>query len=139
MEMKKTTLKDIMTTRVSTIGMDATVEDMRNIFNRANFHHLIVIDENKIVGVISDRDLFRELSPFLNTAAEQNRDRETLKKKAHQIMTRKLQFADPTATVKNAAAMFVKYSISCLPVVTENKALAGIVTWKDILKHCLEN
>jgi CBS domain-containing protein len=54
-------------------------------------------------------------------------------------MTRKLQFADPTATVKNAAAMFVKYSISCLTVVTENKALAGIVTWKDILKHCLEN
>ena len=137
--MKETTLKDIMTTRVSTIGMDATVEDMRSIFNRSNFHHLIVIDEGEIAGVISDRDLFRELSPFLNTAAEQNRDRAILKKKAHQIMTRKLRFVAPTATVKNAAAMFVKYSISCLPVLTENKSLAGIVTWKDILKHCLDN
>jgi len=54
-------------------------------------------------------------------------------------MTRKPQFASPTTTVKNAAAMFVKYSISCLPVVTENKTLAGIVTGKDILKHCLVN
>ena len=132
-------LKDIMTTRVATIGMDATVEDMHNIFNRANFHHLIVIDEGKIMGVISDRDLLRELSPFLNTAAEQNRDRETLKKKAHQFMTRKLQIASPGATLKTAAAMFVKHAISCLPVVTENNALAGIVTWKDILKHCFDN
>jgi len=128
-----------MTTRVATIGMDATVADMRNIFNRAKFHHLIVIDEGKIMGVISDRDLLRELSPFLNTVAEQNRDRETLKKKAHQFMTRKLQFASPCTTVKNAAAKFVKHAISCLPVVDEDNTLVGIVTWKDILRHCIDN
>lgn len=137
--MKEITLKDIMTARVATIGMDATVEDMRNIFNKANFHHLVVIDDGDIMGVISDRDLLRELSPFLNTAAEQNRDRETLKKKAHQIMTRKPRFASPSTTIKNAAAMFVEHSISCLPVVDENNTLAGIITWKDILKHCLDN
>ena len=51
--MQETTLKDIMTTRVATIGMDANVEDIRSIFNRANFHHLVVADEGEIVGVIS--------------------------------------------------------------------------------------
>ena len=56
--------------------------------SRAHFRHLLVLEEGELVGVISDRDLFRAISPYLGSEAEMSRDTETLTKRAHQIMTR---------------------------------------------------
>ncbi|HUT73083.1 MAG TPA: CBS domain-containing protein [Desulfatiglandales bacterium] len=133
-------LEEIMTTQVATIGMDDTLAAIRKIFEKVHFHHLLVLsEEHEVVGVISDRDLLKQLSPYLNTASEQKRDLHTLNKKAHQIMSRKLISASPTTTVKDAATLLMKHSISCLPVLAEDKWLVGIVTWKDILKFFLQS
>ena len=133
-------LSEIMTTQVATIGMDDTLAAIKKIFEKVRFHHLLVLsEEHEVVGVISDRDLLKQLSPYLNTASEQERDLHTLNKKAHQIMSRELISASPTTTVKNATMMLMEHSISCLPVLAEGKSLVGIVTWKDILKLFLQN
>jgi len=133
-------LSEIMTTQVATIGMDDTLSTIRKIFEEVLFHHLLVLsDDHEVVGVISDRDLLKQLSPYLNTASEQERDLHTLNKKAHQIMSRKLISASPTTTVKEAAMLLMEHSISCVPVLAEDKLLVGIVTWKDILRFFLKN
>lgn len=132
-------LRDIMTTRVATVGMDDTLATIQEIFEKVRFHHLLVLSEDdRVVGVISDRDLLKQLSPYLNTASEKHRDLATLKKKAHQIMSRKLVSASPLTTVKEAAMLLMEHSISCLPILGENNSLLGIVTWKDILRFFLE-
>lgn len=129
-----------MTRQVTTIGMDDTLAAIQRIFERVRFHHLLVVSEDhEVVGVISDRDLLKELSPYLNTPSEQRRDLSTLKKKAHQIMSRQLVSGLPMTTIKEAACLLMEHSISCLPVLDENGALVGIVTWKDILKFFLED
>ena len=133
-------LEEIMTAQVATIGMDDTLAATKKIFEKVLFHHLLVLsEEHEVVGVISDRDLLKQLSPYLNTASEQERDLHTLNKKAHQIMSRKLISASPTTTVKDAAMLLMQHSISCLPVLAEGKSLLGIVTWRDILMFFLEN
>jgi acetoin utilization protein AcuB len=133
-------LSEIMTMQVATIGMDDTLSAIREIFEKVLFHHLLVLSEDhEVVGVISDRDLLKQLSPYLNTASEQERDLHTLNKKAHQIMSRKLISASPTTTVKDAAMLLMEHSISCVPVLAEDKLLVGIVTWKDILSFFLKN
>ena len=133
-------LSEIMTTQVDTIGMDDTLAGIRKIFEKVHFHHLLVLsEEHEVVGVISDRDLLKELSPYPNTASEQERDLHTLNKKAHQIMSRKLISTSPTTTVKDAPMLLMEHPISCLPILAEDKSLVGIVTWKDMLKFCLEN
>ena len=133
------TLGNIMTRQVTTIGMDNTVAAIQKIFERVRFHHLIVVSEDhEVMGVISDRDLLKQLSPYLNTPSEQRRDLSTLQRKAHQIMSRKLVSGSPTTTVKEAAFLLMEQSISCLPILDENGALVGIVTWKDILRFFLE-
>ena len=72
-------LGEIMTRQVITIGMDDTIAAIQRIFERVRFHHLIVVSEDdEVVGVISDRDLLKELSPYLNTPSEQSRDLSTL-------------------------------------------------------------
>ena len=133
-------LSEIMTTKVATIGMDDTLAGIRKIFQKVHFHHLLVLSEEyEVVGVISDRDLLKELSPYLNTASEQERDLHTLNKKAHQIMSRKLISASATSTIREAALLLMEHSISCLPILAQDKSLVGIVTWKDILRFFLES
>jgi acetoin utilization protein AcuB len=120
--------------------MDNAVAAIQKIFDRVRFHHLIVVSEDhEVMGVISDRDLLKQLSPYLNTPSEQRRDLSTLQRKAHQIMTRRLVSGSPTTTVKEAAFLLMEHSISCLPILDENGVLVGIVTWKDILRFFLKD
>ncbi len=92
----------------------------------------------KLIGVISDRDLFKALSPNIGTDAETRRDIATLKKKAHQIMTKNPVTLTTSAGIYDAVRIFNRHSISCIPVVDENSSPVGIISWRDILR-VLEN
>ena len=129
-------LEEIMAKRVVTIDMDDTLDVIRKIFDKVRFHHMVVIDEKyKVVGVISDRDVLKALSPYLDTISEQERDQVTLNKKTHQVMSRQPITASPEDSIERAAALLLENRISCLPVISEDQSLVGIVTWKDILKN----
>ncbi len=129
-------LEEIMAQRVVTVGMDDNLDVIRKIFGKVRFHHLVVIEEeNEVVGVISDRDVLKELSPYLETSSEQDRDLATLTRKAHQIMSRQPITASPEDSIEKAAESLLENSISCLPVISEDQVLVGIVTWKDILRN----
>ncbi|MDU1145239.1 CBS domain-containing protein [Aeromonas rivipollensis] len=126
-------IKEIMTTRVATVSMDDRLGVIKAIFEQAHFRHLLVLEEEVLVGVISDRDLLRALSPYLDTDAEMNRDTETLNRRAHQIMSRQPITISPESSLQEAAAIMLEQHVSCLPVL-ENGALVGIVSWKDLLR-----
>jgi acetoin utilization protein AcuB len=131
---------DIMTTDPVTVNMDTELSVIKEIFDHVYFHHLLVEDDsdNTFVGVISDRDLMRALSPYIRTAAETWRDKETLTKRAHQIMSRQVDTVTPTTDCNIAAQKMLDADISCLPVVGDDKVILGIVTWKDFLKSYLK-
>ena len=126
-------IKEIMTTRVATVSMDDRLNVIKAIFEQAHFRHLLVLEEEVLVGVISDRDLLRALSPYLDTDAEMNRDTETLNRRAHQIMSRQPITISPERSLQEAASIMLEQHVSCLPVL-ENGALVGIVSWKDLLR-----
>ena len=126
-------IKEIMTTRVATVSMDDRLGVIKEIFEQAHFRHLLVLEEEVLVGVISDRDLLRALSPYLDTDAEMNRDTETLNRRAHQIMSRQPITISPESSLQAASAIMLEQHVSCLPVL-ENGALVGIVSWKDLLR-----
>ncbi|MGL4917636.1 MAG: CBS domain-containing protein [Aeromonas allosaccharophila] len=131
-------IRDIMTTRVATVSMDDRLSVIKDIFEQAHFRHLLVLEEGELVGVISDRDLFRAISPYLDSEAEMNRDTETLTKRAHQIMSRQLITIASHLTVRDGVKLMLEKGVSCLPVL-ENGALVGVISWKDFLKVALES
>ncbi|MFQ2006796.1 CBS domain-containing protein [Aeromonas veronii] len=131
-------IRDIMTTRVATVSMDDRLSVIKDIFEQAHFRHLLVLEEGELVGVISDRDLFRAISPYLDSEAEMSRDTETLTKRAHQIMSRQLITIASHLTVRDGVKLMLEKGVSCLPVL-ENGALVGIISWKDFLKAALES
>ena len=131
-------IKDIMTTRVATVSMDDRLTVIKDIFEQARFRHLLVLEEDQLVGVISDRDLFRAISPYLDSEAEMSRDTETLNRRAHQIMSRQPVTIASHLPVRDGVKIMLEKNVSCLPVL-ENGALVGIISWKDLLRAALED
>ena len=132
-------VEKIMNKPVVTVEMDDSLKMVKEIFDNTHFHHLLVVKSGKLLGVISDRDLLKALSPHIGTATETTRDTATLNKRVHQIMTRKPVTIAQNAEIYDAIEIFNKYNISCIPVADDEDKPVGIITWRDILKALESN
>lgn len=128
-----------MSTVIVTVEMDDSLGKVKEIFDNAKFHHLLVTDSDKLVGVVSDRDLLKSISPSIGTAAETTRDIATLNKRVHQIMSRNPITVNKNTEIDDAINVFNNNSISCLPVINDQNYLVGIISWRDILKALESN
>lgn len=128
------TMQSIMSKRLVTVEMDDQLSTVKEIFDRMHFHHVLVVEEGKLFGVVSDRDLWKALSPNLGTSRESYTDLATLKKRVHQIMSREPITLPPEATARDAVRVFNSHRISCIPIVDKDGKPVGIVSWRDILK-----
>jgi len=127
-------VESIMTTRVVGVRMDDTLRTVKHLFEHHPFHHLVVFEHGKAVGVLSDRDLLRNISPFIGKLAERSMDEATLNKRVHQIMTRRIIAVRRSTPITDAARMLIDHRISCLPVLDDDGRCEGIVTWFDLMK-----
>ncbi|WP_296052105.1 CBS domain-containing protein [uncultured Alteromonas sp.] len=128
-------IPSVMTHRIVTVQMDDSLAVVKEIFEASGFHHLLVVENEKLVGVLSDRDYLKAISPFLNSISERIRDRATLERKVHQIMTREVITLKVTDTMVSAIGLFNRHKISCLPVIDETGKPVGIVSWRDIFRY----
>ncbi len=127
-------IRDIMSTRPVCVTLDDQLDVVKDIFDHARFHHLLVIEDGKLFGVISDRDLLKAISPHIGTNRYTPRDLETLAQPVHRIVTRKPQTLRADALVDDAVEIFNTHNISCIPIVDDQGVAVGIVSWRDILK-----
>ena len=127
-------IRDIMSERPVSVSLDDHLDVVKDIFDHAKFHHLLVIEAGKLVGVISDRDLLKAISPHIGTNRYTMRDLETLAQPVHRIVSRKPLTLTADASVDEAVAIFNAHNISCIPIVNEEDVAVGIVSWRDILK-----
>jgi len=134
LDLRVKTVGAIMTTRVVTIEMDDSLRVVEAVFQQVRFHHLVVADEGKLVGMLSDRDFFKAISPFVKTLSETERDRATMEKRVHQIMSLHPMTVLKSCPIAKAAKMMVERGISCLPVTNSDGMVEGILTWKDLVK-----
>jgi acetoin utilization protein AcuB len=116
------------------VTMDDTLATVRDIFEEHKFHHVLVVENQQLVGIVSDRDLLKSVSPNLGRLSESAKDLATLNKRVHQIMTRKPVVLRADAELRDAIRLFNTHRISCIPVVDQNDRPIGIVSWRDVLK-----
>lgn len=121
---------EVMTSRVVTVTMDDRIPVLKSILSEAGFHHLLVVEDGKLEGIVTDRDILRVLSPFLDTESERARDSETAQLPAHQVMTRSPITISPDTSVKDALILMLTHDISCLPVL-DGDTIEGIFTIHD--------
>jgi len=134
-------VRDIMTRGVITMGMDRTVAEAKDLFDKHGLHHLVVLERGQVAGIVSDRDVLRWVSPFVGKMMERPQDVRRLEHPVHQIMSRDVVTIPPEASLEMAASRLVRHRVGCLPVTRgprDARRLVGIVTWRDLVRWMAE-
>lgn len=115
-------LQDVMTAKVRTIAPTSSAEEAWNMMRIHGIHHLVVTEEHRPIGILSDRDA----GSRRGAAVRAN-------KAVGDLMTAPAVTAAPTMTIRQAANMMRGRSIGCLVVVDSGRPV-GIVTVSDLLE-----
>ena len=123
-----------MTKHPVTMTSDATVGEVDRVMKKNKFHRMIIVDDGKLVGYLSDRDVMR-VAPSPATSLSKFEIRELLDKlKARDIMQKKVVTVGEDATIEEAALIMYNNKVGGLPVISEVGKVVGIITATDILK-----
>mgnify|MGYP001121919393 CR=1 FL=1 len=115
-------VRDVMSKEVKVVRPDTSMKEVVATMNKFNIGSIIVVQGDRPVGIITERDILRRLvEPCLAP--------ETLT--ARQIMTSPVLTVNETASIEEAARLMAKRKIKKLPVLNGGK-LAGIITFTDI-------
>jgi len=127
-------VKNWMSKKVITVGPDESMQDAIYILQEQNIKILPVMDKQKIVGIITDRDL-KKASPSDATTLDMHELLFLISKiKVRDLMKKQVYIVNPDDTVEEAAAVLLEKKISGVPVVDENNRLLGIITRSDIFR-----
>ena len=131
--MTEGTVSKIMATDVFALDRNASLGIAKEIMDQRRLRHFPVVEQGNVVGVVSQRDLFRaSLASMLGYE-------ERTKKAFLDNLSIKGIMSDPPITVtadtriSEAACLMVEKKVGCLPVV-DGKRLVGLVTETDFLK-----
>lgn len=127
-----------MKTEVVTLRADEQLSVASDIMHLARIRHLPIVQGDQLVGIISQRDLYKaSLSSLLGYNYAENRDH--LKRVViKDVMAKRVITISPDAEIPEAARIMLAQKIGCLPVV-EGSHLVGMVTETDIIEHCLNH
>ena len=124
-------ISSIMSKETVTLGPNDDLLKADKLFTDRKFHHLPVIDEGKLVGMVSKSDLLFFKRGFNQEPAVEENER-LQSRKVGDIMVTRLAKLEPTDRINVALEVFKENLFHALPVV-ENDRLVGIVTTLDII------
>ena len=126
-------VQDVMQTKLITVTPETTLPEAIRLTGQRGIRHLPVLDGDRLVGIVSDRDLKRVMaSPATTLDAHELRyllDR----LRVAEFMTRGIIAISPLAPIEEAARLMVIERIGAL-VVTSGEQLVGLVTETDVLR-----
>lgn len=143
-------VKEIMQSNVVKIFPQTTYAEAAKLMYINNFSGLPVVDNNeKIMGIISEKDLFRALYPdyqkfienpenYLNYEEQEKRILEIKNNPVSLYMNKNVISISPQASMMAAGGIMLARHIHRLPVI-DNSKIVGIITRNDIYKTILKH
>ncbi len=127
---------DLMQVDVVTIDADANLDVAEKLMRVDRIEHLPVMSGGRLVGVLSQRDLFRACAPL------PRRDPVTEVEwlagiLVREVMATQVFTARPDSTLLSAVEMMLLEGVGCLPVVEDEK-LVGFISQTDCMRHLTE-
>ena len=126
-------VEEIMSRSVVTLTTEQTLREAIELLQSKRIRHLPVVDDSKVVGIVTDRDVKRATPSVLSGIDRDGYERVLDTTKVTQFMTREPQTVTPNSGVKAAVKIFLDRKVGALPVV-EDGHLVGILTDIDILR-----
>ena len=122
-----------MSRHVEAAAPDETVLDAVDRFRGGGFRHLPIVEGERVLGVVSDRDVLRAAGPSIGATEWDDVLGPEVDRTLREIMTRDVVTADPVMSVEEAADTMLREDVSALLVLDEGR-LVGIVTTADVLR-----
>jgi CBS domain-containing protein len=113
---------------VWSVSSDATVFEALKLMAEKNAGAVLVINDGKVAGILSERDCIRRLD------LQGRASRET---KVAEIMTTKVLYVESSQSLDECVAIMIDKNIRHLPVYEEGK-LIGIISVRDALKEMVD-
>ncbi len=125
-----------MVKKVVTIDKDRSVFEAQETMAAHNIRHLPVIDpENRVQGIITDRDIRSAMPYRLLKEPDRQEEREKLQTlTVGEIMSKNPKTISPMDTIQDALLLIQRAKVGAFPVVDDQGILKGILSVRDLLR-----
>jgi CBS domain-containing membrane protein len=125
----------IMTSDPVSVHPDDPLDQVASAMGTVEARHMPVVSGGRLVGIIALRDLLAAEPPLLDA---EHLESWLHRVKARRIMSRHPIVVRPAARLGEAASAMHRHDISCLPIVSDDDELVGIVTVADLVRRAIE-
>lgn len=128
-------VSDIMTPDPITVGPDSTLQEALDLMVRNEIRELPVLEDERVVGIITDRDLKMVLGPGARFSDESQLDEARLARDVSVAMTAEVETIYEDLPASEACRLLVELRVGALPVLDHQDRLVGILSATDLLSH----
>jgi acetoin utilization protein AcuB len=127
--------RDLMTPDPLTVTPQASLADVWDLMREVDVRHIPVVQDDALVGMLSDRDLARVDIARLLKAEGAEAVREELATPVVQIMSTDVIAVGPDAEIAEVIDLLIDHKIGAVAVVDEDtRAVLGIISYVDVLR-----
>jgi CBS-domain-containing membrane protein len=122
---------DVMTRDLTTVGPEWTLPDIARLMRDENLGAIPVVEEDELIGIVTDRDLVtRGIADDLTAASG---------RRARDVMSGNLLYCFEDQSVEEALQNMGERQVRRLPVVDRDKRLVGMVSLSELSRSASTN
>jgi acetoin utilization protein AcuB len=126
-------VRDLMTAKPITVDPETPILEARQRMLRERIRHLVVLDDARVVGIVTDRDVRLNLPSPATSLSVWEINYLLPGVTVGGVMTTSVIVVDPDRPIAEAARIMMDHKIGALPVVEEGR-LVGIITESDFVR-----
>jgi acetoin utilization protein AcuB len=128
--------EEIMSTKLVVAAPSSTVRHVMSVAMEGDVRHLPVVEEGRLIGIVSDRDLRDAYRRALDGAGG---GASPLEQPISEIMSSDLICANPETELEEVIDLMIEHKIGAIPVVeVDSLKLLGIISYVDVLRAARE-
>ncbi|PRQ03353.1 Arabinose 5-phosphate isomerase KdsD [Enhygromyxa salina] len=134
----------IMTQSVFSVKPTATVREAIRLIEDSDIRHLPVLEDGRLVGIVSDRDLREYRIPLMLEierfdSEDRSRADEILDTAISEVMNSDIVSVDSSESIDSVIGAMIEYKVGAVPVVDQHSdELVGIASYVDVLRYARE-
>jgi len=126
-------VRELMSGAPITVSPDTTVFDARRLMLKERIRHLLVTEDRRLVGIITDRDIRLNLPSQATSLSVWEVNYLLARLTVGQAMTKSVIITGPDREARAAAQLMLEHKVGALPVL-DGEHVIGILTETDILR-----
>lgn len=131
-------VREIMSTSLTVIDSTARLLDAVLVMRSSGYRHLPVVNGEKLVGMISDRDVHRAAPSIFSNMTPEEYNQIFESTPIEKVMARELVTAKPDTPLREVVLIMHERKVGSVPVVEGDTKLVGLITTSDLLGILIE-